>query len=182
MMKKIAFITAVFAAVVLPSVRLETATTHLSTFQFTGDGRFNMIDVITGERIILVYRDGKGTYDDSALGAVSHTLRCHGKSEFYDMSLKLIELVDHLQDHFGQDEVEVISGYRSPEYNESLRRRLRRVAHDSLHMQGLAMDVRFPKINKHALATYARSLGTGGVGVYGDSTFVHLDVGPVRNW
>jgi uncharacterized protein YcbK (DUF882 family) len=177
------FAAILFAVVTLiPVLSLETAVGHPSAFQYTGDGRIEFIDLHTLERLSIIYRDKDGVYNDSALSAIDHTLRCHGKSERYPISLKLVELIDYLQDHFGADYVNVISGYRSPEYNEYLRSSLRRVAHNSLHMRGLAMDIRLPSVNKVALGNFAKGLKTGGVGVYYDSDFVHIDVGPVRNW
>ncbi len=173
----------VFLAVVcFPATHLETAINHSSPFRYTGDGKINLIDVQTRERLVIAYRDKRGFYDDLKLDAVDHTLRCHGKSETHHISLKLIELIDHLQDKFGANEVQVVSGYRSPEYNAALRKRSRRVAHNSLHMKGLAMDIRLPGVDKSELGEYARSLRTGGVGVYRRSSFVHIDVGPVKSW
>lgn len=170
------------AFMLLPTARLETAIEHNQAFRLTGDGHISMIDTHTGERLIVIYRNSEGVYDDSAIDAFDHTLRCHGKSEKYPISLKLIELIDHLQDHFGAKEIQVISGYRSPEYNASLRKRSSRVAHNSLHMKGLAMDIRIPGVDKRELGRYAHSLRAGGVGVYPTSGFVHVDVGPVRKW
>ncbi len=113
---------------------------------------------------------------------MEHTLRCHGKSENYPISLKLIELIDYLQDHFGAEEIQIVSGYRSPEYNSKISLYSSRVAHNSLHMKGLAVDIRLPGVSKHALGSYAASLKSGGVGVYAGSDFVHIDVGPIRRW
>lgn len=161
---------------------VETAVEHASPFRLTGDGRINLYDVHTGENLSIVYRDREGRYRISTLDAVDRVLRCHGDQEEYPISLKLVELIDHLQDHFGAGEVRVVSGYRSPEYNAALKRKMRRVAHDSLHMRGWAMDIQFPEVGKQALGDYARSLGSGGVGVYASSSFVHIDVGPVRSW
>lgn len=161
---------------------LETATPHSSPFRYSGDGRLALIDVHTGERLSIIYRDKKGTYDDAALSAFDHLLRCHGKSEKYPISQKLVELVDYLQDSFGAKEVQVVSGYRSPEYNENLRRTNMRVAHDSLHLRGLAMDIKIPDVGKEKLGKFTRALKSGGVGVYASSDFVHVDSGPVRDW
>ncbi len=166
----------------LPAERLETAVQHESLFRVGGDGQLVLSDPRTQERIAVVYRDRQGSYDDAALAAIDRTLRCHGRDEVFPISLKLIELVDHLQDHFGAEEIRVISGYRSPEYNAQLRRRSRRVAHDSLHMKGMAMDIRMPGVSKFKIGRYAREIAIGGVGVYPRSGFVHVDVGPVRTW
>ncbi len=161
---------------------LETAIEHSSPFRHSGDGRLALIDVHTGERLSIIYRDKKGSYDDAALSAFDHLLRCHGGSEKYPMSQKLVELVDYLQDFFGAKEVLVVSGYRTPQYNENLRKTNMRVAHDSLHLRGLAMDIKIPDVGKEKLGKLARSLKSGGVGVYSSSDFVHVDSGPVRDW
>ncbi|MFH1830905.1 MAG: DUF882 domain-containing protein [Pseudomonadota bacterium] len=173
-------LTALFVTAV--SAPLESAVERPSPFKYSGDGCLSLIDVHTGEAISVVYRDKRGQYQDSALEAIDHTLRCHGSGQELPISLKLIELVDHIQDHFDTDQIKVVSGYRSFAYNSSLRRRLRRVAHDSLHIQGMAMDINLPRVHKGELGLFARALKAGGVGVYRSSTFVHVDVGPVRNW
>ena len=160
----------------------ETTKSHGSPFKYTGDGRLTLSDAQSGESISIVYRTQEGVYEDAALEAIDHTLRCHGKGEEFPISLKLVELVDHLQDHFGADKVSIVSGYRSPEYNEHLRHTLRRVAHDSRHMQGLAMDILLPGVTKQELTAYAESLQSGGVGDYANSRYVHIDVGQVRRW
>ena len=170
-------------ALILASANsLESAVDRTSPFKHSGDGRISLVDVHTGESISVVYRDEKGRYSDSALEAIDYTLRCHGSGQEIPISLKLVELVDHLQDHFGTERVKVVSGYRSASYNKMLRRRLRRVARESTHIHGLAMDIKLPGVHKKELGQFARALRAGGVGVYRSSTFVHLDVGPVRHW
>lgn len=166
----------------LPVAELAVVESSASPFHYTGDGQLFITDSQTSESISILYRTPNGYYEDAALEAIDHTLRCHGKGEKFPISLKLIELIDHIQDYFRVNTAMVVSGYRSPEYNAALRKRQRNVAHDSLHMQGLAMDIQFPGITKKELASYARSLKIGGVGDYARSNFVHIDVGPIRNW
>ncbi len=185
MRARIAFILIATAAVLLwrlPSTELRASVSGNSPFTLTGDGRLVVADTHTGESVSIMYRTPNGLYEDAALDAIDYTLRCHGKGEEYPISLKLIELVDNIQDHFGATRAMVVSGYRSPEYNAALKRTLGRVAHNSLHMQGLAMDIQLPGVSKRDLVAYARSLKAGGVGDYSGSNFVHIDVGPVRSW
>ena len=114
--------------------------------------------------------------------AVNYLLRCRLSSKEASFPIELIELIDHLQEHFGEREIEVISGYRSPALNASLRRQGRRVASKSYHMQGMAMDIRIPGVSSRLVRDYTLSLARGGVGYYGQKGFVHVDVGPVRQW
>ena len=56
------------------------------------------------------------------------------------------------------------------------------VAKNSQHMQAKAIDIRIPGVATKALRDAALSLHEGGVGYYPISQFVHVDVGPVRQW
>ncbi len=179
---RISFLLAIMGLLLFPISGIESVAEGVSPFRLSGDGKLRMIDLFTGESLNIVYRNADGIYEDSALAAMEHTLRCHGKSENYPISLKLIELIDYLQDHFGAEEIQIVSGYRSPEYNSKISLYSSRVAHNSLHMKGLAVDIRLPGVSKHALGSYAASLKSGGVGVYAGSDFVHIDVGPIRRW
>jgi uncharacterized protein YcbK (DUF882 family) len=56
------------------------------------------------------------------------------------------------------------------------------VASHSLHMKGMAIDIRLVDGTLPHLHDAALDLGAGGVGFYPRSDFVHVDVGPVRRW
>nr|WP_247896335.1 DUF882 domain-containing protein [Azospirillum argentinense] len=56
------------------------------------------------------------------------------------------------------------------------------MAQNSFHMQGKAIDLRVPGLPLRTLQRAALSLRGGGVGYYPDSNFVHVDVGPKRQW
>ena len=178
----IAFLGFFLSVILWPSAIAWTDVEHLSIFRFTGDGVIGMHDVQTNEVFNVIYRDKKGRYDEEALAVIDHIFRCHGGQEEFPISLKLIELLDHIQDHFGAHELKVISGYRSPPYNADLRKRTRRVARESLHMEGMAADVVIPGISARELRDYAKTLKAGGVGYYGSRAFVHIDIGQVRHW
>jgi len=56
------------------------------------------------------------------------------------------------------------------------------VAKHSLHMEGLAIDIRVPGRELADVRRAALALAGGGVGYYPTSDFVHVDVGRVRQW
>lgn len=150
---------------------------------YKGDGRLSLINVNLKENLDIQFRKSpRGTFKPAALNQICTLLRCRLTQQSKKMPKNLIDLIDHIQDHFGADKVYVVSGYRSPELNESLRKTNHRVAKNSYHMKGKAMDIRLPDVSAKDLSIYARSLQAGGVGYYASSKFVHVDVGPVRYW
>ena len=76
--------------------------------------------------------------------------------------------------------VNVHSGFRSKETNEYLRKRSYKVAKNSMHILGKAIDFSIPEIGSRSLARIVRANTQGGVGSY--QNFVHLDSGPKRHW
>jgi uncharacterized protein YcbK (DUF882 family) len=77
---------------------------------------------------------------------------------------------------------QVVSGYRAPETNAARAQQSRRVSRASLHMSGMAADVRLPGRDSMRMARLAAELQIGGVGLYRRDGFVHLDCGPSRRW
>ena len=76
----------------------------------------------------------------------------------------------------------MISGYRSPLTNASLRNGSSGVAKKSMHMEGKAIDFRLDGVKLSTVRDAALSLKAGGVGYYPRSNFVHIDTGAVRSW
>jgi hypothetical protein len=74
------------------------------------------------------------------------------------------------------------SGYRSPNYNQGLKQQGRQVAGGSLHTEGLAADLAFPRPLLRDLWMRLRGLDCCGVGVYAKEGFLHVDVGRPRFW
>ena len=147
------------------------------------EGELAFYNVHTGERLRVRYRDEGGQYDLGALDDLNHILRCHHTGEVASMDPRVIEHINLVQKALGGvGEIHVISGFRSPEYNAMLVRTDQRVARNSLHMQGQAIDLLIPGIPPTKLRQAALELRYGGVGFYKRSSYVHLDSGPFRHW
>jgi uncharacterized protein YcbK (DUF882 family) len=139
----------------------------------------------TGERLKTAYCCG-GTYQPDALSAINRILRDFRVNEIKPIDPKLLDLLHELGGTLETDQpFHIISGYRSPHTNASLRERGGAgtgVASRSLHMVGKAIDIRIPGVKLDHLRGAARSLKLGGVGFYPSSNFVHVDTGRVRHW
>jgi len=140
----------------------------------------SLYNVHTDEDLDVTYFSD-GSYDYEALGKINHLMRCHHADEVKPIDTGVLDLLCDIKDRLHKDRrIEIISGYRSVEYNEYLRLRSRKVARDSYHMQGLAIDFSISGMSKKTLSGIAKSFYAGGVGKY--RQFVHIDVGPIRYW
>lgn len=136
----------------------------------------------TGDSFEGVYwRDGR--YDREALRRLDVVLRDPSMDETTPMDPRLFDVLNAVATRLGaQDPYEVISGYRAPETNAARARQSRRVSRVSLHMSGMAADVRLPGYQALGIARLAAEMQIGGVGLYRRDGFVHLDCGPARRW
>ena len=124
-----------------------------------------------------------GQYQKETLTEFSHVLRDHRQNVAAPIDKRLFEYLYKLQDTLGNnDEIHVISAYRSPKTNQMLAARSGGVAKQSYHMKGMAMDIAIPGVKLANLRDAAISLKLGGVGFYANDGFIHVDCGPVRRW
>jgi uncharacterized protein YcbK (DUF882 family) len=136
----------------------------------------------TGEKLALDYW-ANGAYEPEALRAINNVLRDFRTGEVHTMDPRLLDLLWDVNSGLDTAQpFEVISGYRSPQTNKMLHERSSGVASSSLHMQGMAIDIRVPGRSLQNLHDVALKLDRGGVGYYPTSDFVHVDVGRVRKW
>lgn len=136
----------------------------------------------TGERLTAAYYD-QGAYCAAALRQVNVLLRDFRDDTVYPIDPLVLDRLFLLQSVAGGSEpFQVISGYRSPATNTTLREKSNGVAEHSLHMEGRAIDVRLAGVASAQLARLALQQSSGGVGFYRVSDFVHVDTGRVRSW
>jgi uncharacterized protein YcbK (DUF882 family) len=148
----------------------------------TAPRALSLVHTHTSERLRVEYFSG-GRYLPDALASVNHFLRDFRTGEVHAIEPGLLDLLHRLAGAAGTNRpFQVISGYRSPATNASLRQRSEGVAAGSLHMKGQAIDIRPTDVPLATLRACAVDLRGGGVGYYPSSNFVHVDVGQVRFW
>jgi uncharacterized protein YcbK (DUF882 family) len=136
----------------------------------------------TGETLDVAYWEN-GVYVPGALSAVNHVLRDHRNNQVHVIEPTLLDLLTALSAMLDtRERFNVISGYRSPESNAIMHEHSGQVASGSLHMQGMAIDIRLAGVSLDRIRAAAETLGIGGVGYYPTSDFVHVDVGKPRTW
>jgi uncharacterized protein YcbK (DUF882 family) len=148
----------------------------------TDDRKLAFFNLHTEENLQTCYWS-RGSYVPESLVEVNHILRDFRTGEIKPIRPELLDLLFAIRQKLNTGEAfQVISGYRSPATNALLRQHSEGVAKNSLHMQGMAIDIRVPGRHLSDLRQTATLLRRGGVGYYPASDFVHVDVGRVRYW
>ena len=136
----------------------------------------------TGDKLRTVYFEN-GRYLPDAMSELMKALRDWRSGEEHLMDPRLFDVMHALRAKLETGApFEIISGYRSKATNDAMHERSAGVAKNSQHSEGKASDVRLQGVDLSNIRRAALDLGAGGVGYYPVSNFVHVDVGPVRQW
>jgi uncharacterized protein YcbK (DUF882 family) len=148
----------------------------------SGGNWLELTNTHTHETVKVTFRDESG-FIPTALDQLENVLRDHRSGERHAMDPGLYVLLADLAAAAGHEpRYEIISGFRSPDTNETLRSRGGGQARNSQHIQGRAIDVRLKGVPCARLRELAVALHRGGVGYYARSDFVHVDTARVRYW
>lgn len=129
---------------------------------------------------IFYYRNGK--IDSQQYWLASYMLRDQKSKKMTYVDPKLLDLLAAVQAwlvYYGiNNPIIVHSGFRTLAYN----RTLTGSAKNSMHLYGKAVDFRVDGLSVKQLATLASYFKAGGIGLYNESGFIHLDTGGIRVW
>jgi len=171
---------------VFAATAVAAAPTYSNAFGFlrgAGDvRRVRMYSGRTGESIDTIYWI-EGEYIPEVLTELNHFMRDWRTDQTKTMDPRTVDIM--AASHRLLDVSEpytLLSGYRSPQTNAMLRSKSGGVARNSLHMKGMAADLRLKSRSVNQMARAAEACASGGVGRYSGSDFVHMDCGPVRHW
>jgi uncharacterized protein YcbK (DUF882 family) len=143
--------------------RWHEATTTPAPRNASGEPCLALANLNSHERSVLCPRED-GTFDADAREAAAYLFREPGSENAHPVHPRLLTLLLTIQEHFHAGEVRLLSGYRSPWEG------------NSNHGKGRAADFVIPGASDDTVASFARTLGFAGVGIYPTSHFVHLDV------
>lgn len=151
----------------------------------TGAGDIRSLKVFnprTGERLDSVYWV-EGEYIPQVLDEVNFIFRDWRRNELRSVDVSTLDIMAAAARLMDTTEpYQLMSGYRSPETNNALRRTSRGVARNSYHMRAMAADLRLSTRSVQNMYDAGVECNAGGVGRYPRSNFVHFDSGPVRTW
>jgi len=138
----------------------------------------NVVNAHTGARFRGIYAVDRDYYA-GPLDRFSEIAKDHHANKTRRMHPYCLDLIWIYQTVLKLPEVVLLSGYRSPETNA----KTEGAARNSFHMRGMALDFAVPKtVALKPLGKMMQEMIGGGVGLYHAKEFIHLDIGPQRNW
>lgn len=124
-----------------------------------------------------------GKYNKEGLHQIYKFMADKRSGEVAKIDNGVIESLFNIQKKLNIDEpISILSGYRSVESNSKMAKESKGVSKNSFHTKGMAVDIFVKDMSINHLHDLVADIHTGGIGYYPSSGFVHIDVGPVRNW
>lgn len=144
--------------------------------------RLSLVNQRTGEQFDSIYWL-EGEYIPEVMEEFAFFMRDWRANAITTIDPRLADVMAAVHSMLDTDEpYQLLSGYRTPETNASLRANSRGVARNSYHTRGMAADLRLQSRSSWQMYQAAVAFSGGGVGRYRRSGFVHYDSGPVRTW
>lgn len=130
---------------------------------------------VIGESLTLRY---DGDLSSSEHNAFNNLARDYKQNASSMMDGALINILQSIVAESGQDGTfTLLSGFRTRATNSILSG----AAGNSLHLVGQALDIHRDSMTVGEIGTILAE-HSGGLGLYRDNGFVHIDTGPVRRW
>ncbi len=144
--------------------------------------KLRMYSAQTGESIDTIYWID-GDYIKEAVREISIFMRDWRENKAVHMDIANLDILSLVQIQLDTEHpFQLLSGYRTRRSNDMIRHRGGRTARNSLHIRGMAADVRVTDRSVSVVAKAATNCRAGGVGKYSRSGFVHVDCGELRTW
>lgn len=153
----------------------------LSRFFLQGDGHLKIRNIHNGRFAEVTYLKND-LPNENAFRKIDHVFGFLFEEHGEHISYRLMAMLDYFSDQIDPDGViEMNSGYRSPEYNDNLRKKGRTAAKTSTHRDGMALDFSMKDMDARKMWEKIRAKDCCGTGYYHGNT-VHLDSGRPRFW
>jgi len=131
-------------------------------------GNLHLWRLVDGDQLKINIYNPDGSYNVDAVMAATHLLRCKRTNSEKPVDPRLLTILSHVYDHFGERRIEIVSGFRNQQRTTSY------------HYKASASDIRVAGVKPATVRAFVETLDAGGMGIglYPRSQFVHVDVRP----
>jgi uncharacterized protein YcbK (DUF882 family) len=167
---------------VLSFPALLEAETVMGRFYLMGNGKLHIKNMHTGREASVYLITPDGSMNEEGFCRIDEVFEFPTKEMGEHISPRLLFMLAYFSDLMAPGKmIKMESGYRSPDYNSTLRNAGGNVAKTSIHMDGMALDFSIDGVNGKVLWNTIKDKNCCGIGHYG-GTSVHLDAGKPRFW
>jgi uncharacterized protein YcbK (DUF882 family) len=158
------------------------AETVAGRFFLMGKGKLHIKNMHTGKEASVSLINPDGSMNEEGFCKIDEVFEFPTKEIGEHISPRLLFMLDYFSDLVAPGKViKMVSGYRSPNYNSTLRNAGGNVAKTSIHMDGMALDFSIDGVNGKDLWKTVKDKNCCGIGHYGGAS-VHLDAARPRFW
>ncbi len=151
-------------------------------FFLMGSGVLHLENLRNNQAASVELLTGREQINESALNTVDQVFGFPTVVKGEHISPRLLFMLSYIADLVAPGKkIYIESAYRSPTYNEKIRKQGANAAKTSTHMDGMALDFWIEGVNGKKLWETIRAMNCCGVGHYGGRT-IHLDDGRPRFW
>lgn len=147
------------------------------------DRTLKLYSTRTKERISVTYFSN-GRYRRNEIKRIFWLLRDDRSRKVSRPNIKLLNYLWSINYRLsrGASTICITSGYRTERTQKILKNKGYKVAKNSQHLYGDAIDFYVPGHSIRAVYNAAKASQMGGIGYYPKRGYVHIDTGPVREW
>lgn len=147
-----------------------------------GSGKLHLNNLRNSREARVELLNPDGSLNDAAFAEVDRVFGFPTSEKQEHISPRLLFMLSYFSDLVAPGRMIAIeSAYRSPDYNDKIRKKGANAARTSTHMDGMALDFRIDGVDGKELWQTVRQKNCCGVGHYGGQT-IHLDAGRPRFW
>jgi uncharacterized protein YcbK (DUF882 family) len=154
----------------------------IAPFFLMGSGTLHLKNLRNKKEALVNLLKKDGSLDDAAFTEVDRVFGFPTKEKEEHISPRLLFMLSYFADQVAQGKtINIESAYRSPDYNDKIRKKGANAARTSTHMDGMALDFWIAGVGGKSLWQRVREKNCCGVGHYGGKS-IHLDAGRPRFW
>jgi uncharacterized protein YcbK (DUF882 family) len=158
------------------------AETVAGRFYLMGKGKLHIKNMHTGKEASVSLINPDGSMNEESFSRIDEVFEFPTKEKGEHISPRVLFMLSYFSDLVAPGKViKMVSGYRSPDHNSTLRNAGGNVAKTSIHMDGMALDFSIDGVNGKDLWKTIKDKNCCGIGHYGGAT-VHLDSAKPRFW
>lgn len=151
-------------------------------FFFMGSGTMRLKNLRNNREAKVSLLNTDGSFNNEAFDKVDWIFDYPTTEQGNHVSQRLLFMLSYFADRLAPGKtIHIESAYRSPEYNEKIRKNGNNAAKTSTHQDGLAVDFWLQGVSGKKIWQTIKAKHCGGVGHYGGK-IVHLDAGRPRFW